>query len=177
MRAKDGKPLKVKLFTQNDTEFKRLTQVVQAQLKEVGMDAEITVFDSSTIRDEYKKNSHQLAVRCYDWNNADIIDWFFSGERLGYPNISMWKDAKSEELNKKAMTGSKTSEERIANFRAYHEYILSQFLFVPIYQPATNVAYNPKTVSVPEKVRGPRFRSQTIMDMEVLQYIDTGYAA
>ena len=168
MRSKDGQPLKVKLFTQNDTEFKRLTQVVQAQLKDVGMDAEITVFDSSTIRDEYKKNSHQLAVRGYDWNNADILDWFFSGERLGYPNISMWKNAESDALNKVAMAGSKTSAERIANFRTYHENILSQFLFVPIYQPATNIAYNPKTVSVPAKVRGPRFRSQTILDMEVL---------
>ena len=56
------------------------------------MEAEITVFDSSAIRDQYKKNEHQLAVRAYDWNNADILDWFFSGERLGYPNISMWND-------------------------------------------------------------------------------------
>lgn len=119
------------------------------------MDAEITVLDSSTIRDEYK-NNHQLAVRGYDWNNADILDWFFSGARLGYPNISMWKDAKSDELDKTAMTMSKTSAERTANFRTYHEYLLSQFLFVPIYQPATNIAFNPKTVSVPEKVRGPR---------------------
>ncbi len=168
IRVKAGVPLTVKLFTQNDTEFKRLTQVIQAQLKDVGMNAEITVFDSSTIRDEYKKNSHQLAVRGYDWNNADILDWFFAGSRLGYPNISMWNDPRSEELNKTAMTMSKTSAERIANFKAYHEHLLAQYLFVPIYQPATNVAYNPKTVSVPGKVRGPRFRSQTIMDMEVL---------
>ena len=46
IRVKDGKPLKVKLWTQNDTEFKRLTEVVQAQLKAVGMDAEITMFDA-----------------------------------------------------------------------------------------------------------------------------------
>jgi peptide/nickel transport system substrate-binding protein len=169
VRIKDGQPLKVKLFTQNDTEFKRLTQVIQAQLKDVGMDAEITVFDSSTIRDEYKKNNHQLAVRGYDWNNADILDWFFSGERLGYPNVSMWTDAKSETLNKTAMTASKTSAERITNFRAYHEYLLSQFLFVPVYQPAINIAYNTETLSVPERIRGPRFRSQTIMDMQVLK--------
>lgn len=168
IRAKDGKPLHVSLFTKNDTELKRLTQVIQAQLKDVGMDAEITVFDSSTIRDEYKRNSHQLAVRGYDWNNADILDWFFSGERLGYPNVSMWTDAKSETLNKTAMKASSTSAERIVNFRAYHEYLLSQFLFVPIYQPSINIAYNTATLSVPKKVRGPRFRAQTIMDMQVL---------
>lgn len=169
IRVKDGAPLTVKLFTQNDSEFKRLTQVVQAQLKDVGMNAEITVFDASTIRDEYKKNSHQLAVRGYDWNNADILDWFFSGTRLGYPNISMWNNPKSEELNKTAMTMSKTSEERIANFKAYHEYLLSEFPFVPIYQPAINVAYNTTALKLPATIRGTRFRSQTIMDIEVIK--------
>jgi len=168
-RAKGDQSLKVKLFTQNDTEFKRLAQVVQAQLKDIGMDAEITVFDSSTIRDEYKRNAHQLAVRGYDWNNADILDWFFSGNRLGYPNVSMWQDAKSEELNEKAMKASTNSAERIANFLEYHEYLLSQFLFVPIYQPTTNIAYNTGTVRVPKTIRVPRFRSQTVLDMEVVK--------
>jgi len=169
VRMKGGKALKVKLFTKNDTELKRLTQVIQAQLKDVGMDAVITVFDSSTIRDQYKKNNHQLAVRGYDWNNADILEWFFSGTRLGYPNVSMWTDAKSEKFKDTAMTKSTTSAERIANFRAYHEYVLSQFLFAPIYQPATNIAYNTKSLKVPAKIRGSRFRSQTIVDMEVIK--------
>ncbi len=166
VRAKDGERLAVKLFTENDTEFKRLGQVIQAQLKEIGMEASITVFDSSTIRDEYKRNSHQLAVRSYDWNNSDILDWFFSGERLGYPNVSMWNDPESETLNKVAMTESKTSAERIANFRAYHEYILSQSLFAPIYEPTTNIAYNTTTVDLPDTIRGPRFRSQSVLDMK-----------
>ncbi len=169
VRIKDGEPLQVKLFTQNDTEFKRLAQVVQAQLKAIGMDAVITVFDSSTIRDEYKRNAHQLAVRGYDWNNSDILDWFFSGERLGYPNVSMWNDPRSEELNKIAMAGSSTSAARIANFLAYHEYLLSQYLFVPIYQPTKNIAYNTQTVTVPGEIRGTRFRSQTVLDMDVVE--------
>ncbi len=82
-----------------------MTEAVQAQLKAVGMEAEITIFDSSAIRDHYKKNEHQLAVRSYSWNNADILDWFFSGERLGYPNVSMWNDPKSDELDKRALIG------------------------------------------------------------------------
>ncbi|MEM7633188.1 MAG: ABC transporter substrate-binding protein [Pseudomonadota bacterium] len=169
VRMKDGKPLQVTLFTKNDSDLKRLTQVVQAQLKDVGMDAVITVFDSSTIRDEYKKNAHQLAVRNYDWNNADILEWFFSGTRVGYPNVSMWTDEKSEMLKDTAMTKSTTSAERVANFKAYHEYILSQHLFAPLYQPAQNIAFNKDTVTVPEKVRGPRFRSQTFVDIDVVK--------
>jgi peptide/nickel transport system substrate-binding protein len=169
IREKDGKKLHVKLWTQSDSEFKRLTEAVQAQLKAVGMDAEITVFDSSTIRDEYKKNQHQLAVRSYNWNNADIIDWFFSGQRLGYPNISMFNDPKAEELNKKAMTESKTLEERIANFKAYHEYVLSQFPFAPIYQPVQNVGYNKTRLKLPENIRATQIESTSVLDMEVIQ--------
>jgi len=169
VRMKDGKPLTVKLFTQNGTEFTTLTQVIQAQLAAIGMQAEITVFDSSTIRDEYKSNRHQLAVRSYDWNNADILDWFFSGKRLGYPNVSMWKDAEGQRLNDIAMEQSKNSAERSANFKTYHEYVLSQHLFVPIYQPTKNIAYRSDRVYVPATVRGTRFRSQTVVDMDVVK--------
>jgi peptide/nickel transport system substrate-binding protein len=168
IRVKDGKPLHVKLWTQSDTEFKRVTEAVQAQLKAIGMDAEITVFDSSTIRDQYKKNEHQLAVRSYEWSNADILDWFFNGERLGYPNISMWKDAKSDELDKKALEGSKTWDERVKNFTVYHEYLLSQFVFAPIYQPVQNVGYNKERLKLPAKIRGTSFEGQSILDVEVI---------
>lgn len=169
VREKDGKPLKVKLWSQSDTEFKRLAEAVQAQLKAVGIEAEITVFDSSAIRDEYKKNQHQLAVRSYEWNNADIIDWFFSGERLGYPNISMWNDPKAQELNKKAMSGSKTQAERVANFTAYHEYVLSQFVFAPIYQPVQNVAYNKDRIKVTDRMLKKGITAEAIMDLEVAE--------
>ncbi len=169
VREKDGKRLEVSLWTQSDTEFKRVTEAVQAQLKAIGMQADITVFDSSTIRDQYKKNEHQLAVRSYSWNNADILDWFFSGQRLGYPNVSMWNDPKSEELNVKAMQGSRTLDERIANFKAYHEYLLSQFVFAPIYQPVQNLAYNKTRLKLPATIRGTQYTIQSILDTEVIE--------
>lgn len=166
-RAKDGKPLTVTLWSQSDTEFKRLSEVIQAQLKAVGVNAQITVFDTSSIRAEYKKGTQQLAVRSYGWNNADILDWFFSGERLGYPNVSMWKDAKADELRVKALTGSKTLEERVANFITYHEYVLSQYPFAPIYEPVQTLVYSKDRVSLPEVIAGPQFSAQTVLDIDV----------
>lgn len=168
IRTKDGKPLQVKLWTQNGTEFKRVTEVIQAQLKAVGVAADITVLDPATINAQYrKKTDHQLAVRAYSWDNADILDWFFSGKRLGYPNVSMWNDPKAEALNETAMKTSRTPEERVTNFKAYHEYIMSQFVFAPIYQPVTSFAYNEAKLSVPAVVRGPRLQSQTFLDIEL----------
>jgi peptide/nickel transport system substrate-binding protein len=167
-RAKAGVPLTVKLWTQNGTEFKRVTEVIQAQLKAVGVNAEITVQDAASINAMYKKKTdHQLAVRSYDYVNADILDWFFSGTRLGYPNVSIWNDPKAEELNAKAMKASRTWDERVSNFKAYHEYVLSQFVFAPIYQPSQSFAYSQTRLKVPDTIRGIKMATQSIMDIEV----------
>lgn len=168
VRAKAGVPLTVKLWTQNGTQFKRVTEVVQAQLKAVGFEAKITVQDPASINAMYKnKTDHQLAVRSYDYTNADILDWFFSANRLGYPNVSMWNDPKAEVLNVKAMKGSRTWDERVANFKAYHEYVLSQFVFSPIYQPAQSFAYSQVRLKLPDTIRGMKLGAQSIMDIEV----------
>lgn len=167
VRMKDGQPLKVSLWTQSDSIFRRLTEVVQAELKAVGIEAEITTFDSSMIRDQYKTGDQQLAVRSYNWDNADIVDWFFGGDRLGYPNVSMFNDPKAEELRAKAMTGSKNMEERVANFTAYHDYVLTQFPMAPIYQPVDAVAYNADRLALPETIDAPGIGPVAIMDMEV----------
>jgi peptide/nickel transport system substrate-binding protein len=167
VRAKAGTKLQVKLWTQSGTEFKRVVEVVQAQLKVIGIGADITIFDAATITAQYrKKTEHQLAVRVYSWSNADILDWFFSGKRLGHPNHSMWNDPTAEALNEKAMKGSRNWDERVTNFRAYHEYVLSQFVFAPIYQPVQNFAYSEARISMPAAVRGTRLQSQTVLDIE-----------
>jgi peptide/nickel transport system substrate-binding protein len=169
VRAKDGVPLNVSLWTQSDSVFRRLTEVVQAELKAVGIASEITNFDSSTIRDQYKSGDQQLAVRSYYWNNADIVDWFFGGDRLGYPNVSMFNDPKAEELRVKAMTGSASQAERVANFLAYHEYVLSQYPMAPIYQPVANYGYNSARLKLPATIAGTAIDGQTIVSMEVIE--------
>lgn len=167
VREKEGQRLEVSLWTQNDSIFRRLTEVVQAQLKAVGFDAQIQSFDSAMIRDLYKTGEQQLAVRSYYWNNADIVDWFFSGERLGYPNISMFNDPKAEELRIKAMKGSATSAEREANFLAYHAYVTSQFPYAPIYQPPWNMAYNADRLEMPEVIHGTSINGVVMLDIGV----------
>jgi peptide/nickel transport system substrate-binding protein len=167
VREKDGKRLSVSLWTQSDSVFRRLTEVVQAQLKAVGIEATITTFDSSTIRDQYKTGDQQLAVRSYFWSNADIVDWFFGADRLGYPNVSMFNDPKAEELRAKAMTGSATQAERVANFIAYHQYVTSQFPYAPIYQPEQNMAYNKDRIVMPDVIHGTSITGTVMLDVSL----------
>jgi peptide/nickel transport system substrate-binding protein len=79
----------------------------------------------------------------------------------------MWTDATAEELRIKAMTESRTWDERVANFTDYHEYVLTQFVFAPIYQPVQSYAYRSDALMVPDVIRSTQLQSQTILDIEV----------
>jgi len=166
IRAKNGKPLKVSLTTQSETTFKRTAEIVQAQLKAVGIDSEIVLFDTSTIRDELRKGQHQLVVTDYGWANADILDWCYSAKNIPYPNSAMWNDAKSEELDNQAMNASTTWKDRVQNFIKYHEYLLSQFVFAPIHEPVQSVAFNKTLLELPEKLHGLQSAQLAITDMK-----------
>lgn len=168
VRTKDGKPLKIKLTAQSETSFKRTAEVVQAQLKAIGMDVEIVIFDNTSVVDQLKKGEHQLAVRHYDWNNADILDWFFSTTNIPYPNSTAWQDEKSQALRDIAMTQSKTPEERVVNFRKYQENLIANFLFAPIHEPVQNYAFNKTLLDVPEKLRGTQLVQATVVDIKVV---------
>lgn len=167
VRAKDGTRLSVKLWTQSDSFFRRLAEVVQAQLKAVGMEAEIVTFDSAAIRDQYKTGAHQIAVRSYLWDNADILEWFFSASRPFYPNVSMFNDPKAEALKDAAMTGAKTSAEREAAFLAYHEYVNSQLPYAPIYEPVQIIGYNADRLVMPGVLHAPRFNTLGFLELDV----------
>jgi peptide/nickel transport system substrate-binding protein len=168
IRQKAGAPLAVSLWTRGETEYKRIAEIVQAQLKAIGMTADIAVFDKASLDDQLKKGQHQLVINHYEWNNADELDWEFSAKRIPFPNVSMWDDPRSEQLNDIAMHKSKTWDERVANFRKLHEYLLSQFVFIPIHEPAQNIAYNSDILSVPEAIRGAEVMQQTVLDLKTL---------
>lgn len=155
IRIKDGKPLKAKLWARADTEYRRMAEIIQAQLKAVGMVAEITVFDEGMYRSEFKKKDRELVIEPYSWTNADILDNFFSAKFLDGWNLSSWNDPKSEELHDRAMHGSATWEERAANFRKYHEYLLANFVGIPIHEPAQTLAFNNTRLNLPKSLRMP----------------------
>ena len=155
IRSKDGKPLQVKLWARADTEYRRTAEIIQAQLKAVGIGIEITVFDAGTYRDQFRKPERELVLQPYSWTNADILDWFFSAKRLDSWNLSMWDEPKSEELHDLAMYGSKTWDERVENFRKYHAHLLANFVAAPVHEPAQTMAFNKTRLIAPETFRAP----------------------
>jgi peptide/nickel transport system substrate-binding protein len=163
---KDGKRLELKIWAKNESTYRRVAEVIQAQLAKVGVDGKITLLDPSTIRTQLRKGEQQLVVRSYSWQNADILEWFLNSERMGYPNAAMWKDEKSDNLMQKAMTGSRNMEERIANFKEYHNYVLSQYVWAPIYLPDQIFAVNERVV-LPDPLMEINLVGATILDYDL----------
>ncbi|MBL1436355.1 MAG: ABC transporter substrate-binding protein [Rhodobacteraceae bacterium] len=151
--VKDGERLSLTLWSKSDSSERKVSVVIQAQLAELGIDIVIEQFDPSSIRAEYKTGEQDLVVRSYGWDNADILEWFFNSTRMGYPNVAMWHDNESDYLMHNAMTRSKNAEERIENFREYHEYLLAQYLWAPIIN-SVNIHAVAERVHMPD----PRFK-------------------
>ena len=163
---KDGKRLELKLWAKNESTYRRVAEVIQAQLAKVGVDAKITLLDPSTIRTQLRKGEQQLVVRSYNWENADILEWFLNSKRMGYPNAAMWHDNESDYLMQKAMTRARSMEERIANFKEYHSYVLSQYIWAPIYLPDQIFAVNERVI-LPDPLMENRLVGATILDYDL----------
>ena len=163
---KDGNRLKLKMLAKNESSYRRSAEVIQAQLAAVGIETEINLMDPSSIRAYYKKGEHQLAVRSYEWDNADILEWFLNSKRLGYPNACMWHDNESDYLMQKAMTRSRSAEERIQNFKDYHTYVLNQYVWAPFYLPDNLFAVGKRLV-YPKDSLDRRFMGMGVLDWDL----------
>ena len=163
---KDGQRLELKMWAKNESSYRRVAEVVQDQLNKVGVDAKIQLLDPSTIRTQLRKGEHQLAIRSYSWDNADILEWFLNSKRMGYPNAAMWHDNESDYLMQQAMTRSRSVEERIDNFKTYHSYLLGQYVWAPIFMPDQIFAVN-KRVILPEKIGEKRLVGFTTLDYDL----------
>jgi peptide/nickel transport system substrate-binding protein len=163
---KDGKKLELKLLAKNESSYRRSAEVIQAQLLKAGVDVKITLMDPSSIRAYYKKGEHQLAIRSYEWENADILEWFLNSKRMGYPNAAMWHDNESDYLMQKAMTRSRSPEERVANFKEYHTYLLQQYVWAPFYLPDTIFAVGNRLV-YPKDSLDRRFMGMGVLDWDL----------
>lgn len=164
IRTKNGQPLKVRLWSASETAYKRMAEIVQAQLKPVGVIAEVALFDSASLRDALRKGDHQLVISHYDWDNADILDWCFSAKNIPHPNSSRWDNPRSEKLREDAMSGARNWRERVAKYKEYHENLLENFVFVPLHEFEKTVAVNRSRLAIPERIRETTVGSATLLD-------------
>lgn len=138
-KAGYGNGLKFTLATENSTEYSRLAEVLQDQLKDIGIDVDIQLYDSASYAAMLKEGKQELFLREYSWPNADILDWFLLSSQIPYPNHSRWNDEKTDELIQKAAT-MPTWEERAQGYRDVQKHLIEEAVWAPIYIPNHSIA-------------------------------------
>jgi peptide/nickel transport system substrate-binding protein len=86
---KDGETLTIEMLTSTDrATINAAAPVIQVQLQAVGIDLQITEYESSYIKQMMKDDDYTMGTRNFVWNDADILYYVFTGNS-GY----IWDDA------------------------------------------------------------------------------------
>ncbi len=132
-----GTRFEVSYWTYQEDEYKRLAEVTQNMLGDVGIKANIQLMDNPTYIDALKSGETQLILRRYGWDNNDILEWFHHSKYLPYPNYLGVSDPEFDAALDEANFNTPTWEERDAKYVDIHKYLIQEWYpWAPIRQRA-----------------------------------------
>lgn len=134
--VKEGKQLSIELLLTDEPVMQRIAQILQNQLKEVGIDLRITVQDDSTIRTNESKKMHDLILWQYGWSDPDILYILF-GKDIPTRLFS------TPELEELLIKGRQTMDEkaRMAVYEKVQELLVTESPWVPLFARERITAY------------------------------------
>ena len=133
-----GTRFEVSYWTYQEDEYKRLAEVTQKMLSDVGIKANIQLMDNPTYSAQLKSGKAQLILRMYEWDNNDILEWFHHSKNLPYPNYLGVNDKKLDEMLDDANYKTPSFEERDTKYVALHKYLIENWYpWAPIRQTAS----------------------------------------
>jgi peptide/nickel transport system substrate-binding protein len=126
-----GRRFATTLTTSDEGVLPKLAEVLQAQLRDIGIDVKIIVFDRTTFNAKLEQGDVEMFLRLWDWYNADILDWFFVSTRIPFPNYSRFNDTTFDRMDEEALA-SPTWETRVNRFKEIHIYLMEKAVWAPI---------------------------------------------
>jgi ABC-type transport system substrate-binding protein len=144
IREKSGKPLSWSMSTADTPELKYSAQIIQKQLKSLGIEIELKVFQLSDLETTIIKNKSfdMLLFGQFIKNDADrYAFWHSSQKNISDLNITRYTDQKLDSLLEKLLTLPYTSPERTVVLQSIDERI-SLAPVIWLYQPQFIYASN-----------------------------------
>ncbi len=94
----DGKRMEFKLSNTGTDEIKRIAEDIQAQLKDIGIQADLDVKDSNTIKKMTQDGTHQMIIWSYGLLDPNILTYLFSTSRIGVSNRTRYSNADLDKM-------------------------------------------------------------------------------
>jgi peptide/nickel transport system substrate-binding protein len=129
-----GTKFEVDYWNYMDDEARRLAEVTQKMLAEVGIKANITPMDKPTYDSQLEAGGDAIILRRYTWDGLDILPWFHHSQYLPYPNYLGVNDPDLDKMFDDAEYRA-TWEERSDAYREAHIKLIQEYYpWAPIYQ-------------------------------------------
>lgn len=133
--------LTVDLFTPTDDPYKTIAPIIQANLKEIGINVEIKSMDQATLKSECAAGHQQMFL--WRWNIGARVDetyreLFYTGFPTNYAQLS---DPVVDDLADKVLT-EMDPEKRLQYSYDYQNYMVDTVYQVPLYVPDLVIAFN-----------------------------------
>jgi peptide/nickel transport system substrate-binding protein len=96
--TKGGQPFEVQLMVNNTDFFKRAGQIVQAQLKDIGIKVNIQIMEGTALNDATATGNHQMFLQLYGSTDPSIMFYFFHSSRIKATNRAWYSSPELDTL-------------------------------------------------------------------------------
>ncbi len=131
-REKDGKKLAPILYGLSGA-FKEIAEAVQGDLRKVGIDMKIQLFDATIGWGKLATQEFDAFGMSFPYVSAgDALNLYFRSGNAPTPNRMNWKDKETDELLDKGMTAT-DDKVRAAAYQAVQEKVHDNFVWIPLF--------------------------------------------
>lgn len=127
---KDGEELELELLASGDEAQK--AQIVQAMLKEIGVEIKIQSLESATIMEKSAEGDYELSFLSYTYNDPDILYMLFHSSQINGLNISRTNHPGLDKLLENGRV-EMNLEKRAALYAKAQKIIVEEAYWIPLY--------------------------------------------
>jgi peptide/nickel transport system substrate-binding protein len=137
-----GTKFELKYMTYQEDQFKRLAEVTQKMLADVGIKANTQPVDNPTYTAQLKAGTFQMILRQYSWDNNDILEWFHHSKYLPYPNYTGVNDPKFDAMLDDANYQTPVWADRDTKYVSIQKYLIDTWYpWAPIRQTTSTYTW------------------------------------
>jgi len=132
--TKDGQPFETQLLVNNADFYKRAAQIVQAQLKIVGIKVNIQITEGTALTDATVAGTHQMFITLYGSTEPSIMYYFFHSSRIKATNRAWYSTPELDKLLEQGQTELDPAKQKVI-YTAVQETVVKAAPWVTITNP------------------------------------------
>lgn len=142
-RYKDGKKLELVTYSFTNI-WRQLTEAVQGDLRKVGIDMQVELFDATVVWGKLKTQDFDMYTMSYPYVSAgDALNLYFPSANMPSPNRMNWDDKETDQWLFEAR-GALNDADRAAAYAKVEKKVHDAVVWIPLVHEPMFVAAGPK---------------------------------